>query len=171
MDRSKFPQGPHVNRDLSRSRSQVIRSYWVHLWCSPSAGCTQWRWQTIKGVCSSPAQLVVCVQRVGTISGLSAFSLFGWKSELSVFESFFFRPVSIHFVCPPIRYSWYTFGFWVQCYLLVYHFDRISKWRRVLFPPQPFRNQGTSLLWTLCDLCSALLASQPATWGNVTVVY
>ena len=44
--------------------SQVIRGCWVHLWCSPSAGCR------------SPAQVFVCF-RESTPSGSSAFSVWG----------------------------------------------------------------------------------------------
>ena len=33
--------GPDVKKDFSRGSSQVIRSYWAHLRCSPSAGCHQ----------------------------------------------------------------------------------------------------------------------------------
>lgn len=55
------------------------------------------------------------------------------------------------------------FVFGVQSFFLIYHFDRISVQLWVLFPPPPFKHRGTSLLWAFCDLCRALLASQPAT--------
>ena len=37
----RFPKGPDVDRDFSGSRSQVVQSCWVHLWCSPSGVCSQ----------------------------------------------------------------------------------------------------------------------------------
>lgn len=40
-DRSEIPRGPDVNCDFLRFMSQVIRRYWMNLWCSPSAGCSQ----------------------------------------------------------------------------------------------------------------------------------
>ena len=70
MDRSEIPRDPDVNRDFSRSRSQVIRSCRVHLWCSPSAGCNQSSGRLDKEVAVPPAQLGVCFQGVDTISWL-----------------------------------------------------------------------------------------------------
>ena len=116
-------QGVHnqewtVNRDFSRSKSQVFSSYWVQWLQSVS-------WETISGCCSSPAQLVVCFQVINTISWLSVFSV-GLKSELSVFEISFFLPVSTHFVFPLISDFHFTLSFWVQYFLFVYHFLSVS---------------------------------------------
>ena len=68
MDRSEIPRGPDVNRDVSRSRSQVIRSYWVHLWCSPSAGCNQSAGRLYKGWLQFPLLNKLCVFRESTPS-------------------------------------------------------------------------------------------------------
>ena len=104
MDRSEIPQDPDVNRDFSWSSSQVIRSYWVHLWCSPSAGCV--------------------------FSGNQHHQL-GWVFKLSAFG-----PVAIHSLSPlwsATPTSPLVFG--SDVFLFVYHFDRISGWLWVLFPP------------------------------------
>ena len=99
--RSEHPQVPDVNRDFSRSRSQVIRSYWVHLWCSPSAGCHQsagrWykgaaalllRWLFVSG--SRHHQLALCGFCLGGKSGLSVWAFFFFS--LAIFYTFWFPP-------------------------------------------------------------------------------
>ena len=97
MERSQIARGPGVNWGLSRSRSQVIRSYWVHLWCSPSAGCNQSVGSLYNG---APVPLLrwLCVFRgVNTITRLSAFSV--WGENLGrVFEISFFWPGSVRSV-------------------------------------------------------------------------
>lgn len=52
--------------DLKTS-SQVcllIRTYWLHLWWSPSAAGNEPGWEAIQGGWVLPLQLVVCLQRV-----------------------------------------------------------------------------------------------------------
>ena len=150
----RFPWGSDVNRDFSRASSQVIRSYWAHLWCSPSAGCNQSSGSLYK----SAAVLLfrwLCVFRESTPSDGSVFSVWGETLECLRFLSIhFFPPWSVTFASPFMGQMFFLF---------IYHFDRISGWLWVLFPPPPLRHPGTSLLWPFCDLCSALLVSQPAT--------
>lgn len=38
-------------------------------------------------------------------------------------------------------------------------------------PPLPFRHQGTVTLWPFCELCTALLVSQPVTSALLQVVF
>ena len=71
-------------------------------------------WEVLSEGCSSPAQVVVCLQGVDTISRLSAF-LFGWNSELRVWD-FFLWASFYTFSFPLITDSHLTFGFWVQCF-------------------------------------------------------
>ena len=88
VDRSEIPRGPDVNRDVSRSRSLVIRSYWVHLWCSPSAGRNQSAGRLYKRAADSPAQLVLCSQ-----SQHHQLALFNWMDVGFIFSAAFW------FVC------------------------------------------------------------------------
>lgn len=85
-----------------------------------------------------------------------------------VFVFSFFWPVS-----PPISESHFIFGSWVQCFLFIYHFDGISGWLRVLFPPQPLTLQGP-VCFDLFVICAALLLRPPRPSGsgflvNVTI--
>ena len=134
--RSEHPQVPDVNRDFSRSRSQVIRSYWVHLWCSPSAGCHQsagrWykgaaalllRWLFVSG--SRHHQLAVCGFCLGGKSGLSVWAFF-----------FFFFGYFLYILIPPWSVTpappliFGSSGFFVCSSSII---DRISGWLWVFY--------------------------------------
>ena len=105
-DSSHSSQGPDVNRHFSRSKSQEIRSHWVHLWCSPSAGCCQSAGRHYHGA-------VLCVFRESTPLVVSVWGKL-WVEYLRLYTLF-----------TPISDSHFTFGLWNQCSLFVYHFGRI----------------------------------------------
>ena len=113
----------------------------------------------------------LCVFRESTPSVSSLRPRFGWKSEVSMFEIYFFWPVSIQFVSPLFSDSHFTFGFWIQCNLFVNHLDRIGGWMWVLFPRPPFRQMLLYFVqcfvsFQTCDLCSSGFVF----WGNVMTV-
>ena len=70
---SEIHQGPHVNRDFSGNQD---------LLGSPVLISVSWlqsvSWEVLSEGCSSPAQVVVCLQGVDTISRLSAICLCLW---------------------------------------------------------------------------------------------
>ena len=105
----RFPQGPGVNSDLSRSRSQVIRST-----CDPSAGCNQSPGRLYKGA-AAPQLRWLCVENLH------------WVGEIS-----FFWLVSIHFIStlicdsPPLRHQRDQFGFYAIPMLLLFFFKFIN---------------------------------------------
>ena len=151
-------QGPDVNLDF-RPRWQVIRSYWVHLWCSPSAGCNQSAGRLYEEVTVSLLSLF-CVFRESTppVGFLCSVWLKLWVESLR--SIYFFQFLHIFF--PPINDSHFTFGFWVPCLLFVYLFDRISGWL-CFIPTATFRMARDQLVLTLLWFYSVLLVPQPAT--------
>ena len=113
MDWWEIPQGPDLNRDFSRSRSQVIRSYCMHRWCFLS--CLQsvsWEAMYITGW-QFPLLRWSCVS--GSQHNQSTFCV--WvkiRVECLRFLSF---GHFLYILFPPlISDSHFTFGFWVQCY-------------------------------------------------------
>ena len=114
----------------------------------------------------TPVQLVVCLQGVDTINWLSVFCI--WNFSIGHFLFYFVSPT---LSCN----SHVTFGFWVQSFLFVFQFYRISGWL-CFIPTATFKLRGTSLLWPslwfvqsflcfpTCDPCP----SGVAIWGNVT---
>ena len=87
-----------TDQSFSRSRSQVIRIYWVHLCCSPSAGCSQSAGRFYQRAAVHLLRWS-CVFRESTPSvGSLRFCLgetLSWEFEIS-----FFGPVSTHLVSP-----------------------------------------------------------------------
>lgn len=114
------------------SRSQVITSYQVHLWSSPSAAISQ------LGGFIRVLQFLCSDGRVFSGSRHHHFTLccfcLGWKSVLSDWDLFLLVSFLYILFFPLISDSNITFSFWVQCFFLVYRFDRISGWLWVLFP-------------------------------------
>ena len=84
-----------LNRDFSGSRSHVIRSFRVHLWCSPSAGCSQSAGRRYKEA-AVPLLSWLCVFGESTPSVGSVRFLLGWVFEilfvLASFCTFCFPP-------------------------------------------------------------------------------
>ena len=102
----------------------------------------------------TPVQLVVCLQGVDTINWLSVFCI--WNFSIGHFLFYFVSPT---LSCN----SHFTFGFWVQSFLFVFQFYRISGWLCVLFPPPPLNSEGPVCFDLLCDLCRVFFVSQPVT--------
>ena len=144
LDKSDSPEVLMWTGDFSRSRWQVIRSYWVHLWCSPSAGCNQSAGRWYQGAAALLLRWM-CVFRESTPSVGSLCFLFGVKIWVECLRFLSFVQFLYILFPPLISDSYFTFGFWVQCFLFVYHFDRFSGWWWVLFPLPPFRHQATTM--------------------------
>ena len=109
-----------------------IRCYWLHLWCSPSAGCSQSAGRLYKRDAVSSAQLVVCFQRVNTISWLSSFSVFLPDQWLPLHLSFFGSFLSFAYLIESVGgYGFYS------------HHDFLD-------------TKGPVCFDLFCNLCSAL---------------
>ena len=95
-DGSQIPSRSWCETDFSGSTSQVIRSCWVHLWCSPSAGCNQSAGRLYE---RAAAHLLrwSCVVRESTTSVGSLCFQFVVKIWVECLSFSFFWPVS-----PPI---------------------------------------------------------------------
>ena len=141
MDRSKIP-----HRAFSRSRSQVVGSHWVQLWCS---GFNQSDGSLYEGV----AVRLLCWLRVfreSTPSLGSLHFLFEGRSGLSVGDFISSGQFSYILFPPLFSDSQFTFGFSVHSFCLsIFLIESVGGC--VLFPPPPFRHRGTCLLWTFCD--------------------
>ena len=124
VDRSEMPG---ANRDsLEVSGNQKLLG-------SPVIFSLSWLQSVSWEVLYEGAQMVVCSQGVDTITLLSVVSV--WAENLCWVRFISFAQLSIHFVFSPLMSdSNFTFGFWVQRFLLVYHFNRTSGWLWVLFP-------------------------------------
>ena len=137
---------PAVNRDFPRSASQVIRSYWKHLWCSRSAECNQsagslynggeLQFLPLSGLCDFREW----IPSVGFLWFLLKSENLSWGC-LS-FGGFFCSFGQFPYI---LMSDWhFTFGFWVQSFCSSVTLPRGP----VCFDP-------------FCDLCIALLVSQP----------
>lgn len=133
MDRDQ--RFPKVLLWAEISGSQVIRSYWVLLWCFPSA---DWN-QSARRLYIIGGLYLPC--SVGCVSSGSQHKI--W---IECFIHTFCFPRAL---CLPLHLC-----FLGPVLLSVDHFDRISGWLRVLLQLPRFRHQGTALLWPFLWLCA-----------------
>ena len=87
--------------------SQVIRSYWVHLWCSPSAGCNQWAGRFYQRAAVHVLSLTFASRESPPSVGSLCFLFETFL--LASFHTFSFPPLSSD--------AHFTFGFWLQVLL------------------------------------------------------
>ena len=124
---------PAVNRDFPRSASQVIRSYWKHLWCSRSA-----EWNQSAGSLYNGGELQflllsgLCAFRewippVGFLWFLLKSENLSWGCLSFVFVFLFFWSVSIHFD------QWLALHFWFLGPVLLF-ISYFTKGTRLFWP-------------------------------------
>ena len=131
----RFPQGPDEKGGFLRSRWQVIRIYWVHLWCSPSAGCSQSAGRLNQGAAVLLLRLF-CVFRESTPSVGSLQFLFGVKSGSSVWA--FFLLASFYTFCfPPDQ--WLPLHLWFLGPVFIARFLIVKK---AMLTSQPITQQA-----------------------------
>lgn len=119
-----------------------------------------------------PAQLVVRLQVVNTISRLSVFPV--WVKILAECVWDFFLLASFHTFCPPPPRpppprsrpvtSHFTFVFWLQSFspsiILI-----VSVGGRVFYShPLLFRHRGTNFIWPFFVICARFVFSFPNLW-------
>ena len=104
--RTEIFRGPVVNRGFLRSRSQVIKNYWVD-WCSPSTDCNQSAGQLYEGFA------VPLLSWLWVYVGWLVFCALCLSENLSwVCLRFFIWPVLIHFVPTPHPIQWLRVHLW-----------------------------------------------------------
>lgn len=160
-----------ISKDLShRSRSQVIWSYWLHLWPpQPTAG---WLYERV----AVPLLSWLWVSRESTLKVGPLGFLFECNSELSLFEILLLA--SFHIFCSPSPVHWLPHYLWflVQSYCSsIILIDPVGCCGEFYSHRHLFRHQGTILCLTffMIDTMFCWFANLDpcALWGNLTMRY